>query len=298
MSDSSERSPPQGTKSKGGLTTIQLMTQSIALWVRNLKSYIIMVGMIVALLTLLEATVGFFLFQSFDATLIADDIGSYLTLIANAALFPSSLGASYMLRTGISLIFLLLGLVVSAIVTGSAIKFAFDDIRGENPSIDASMASSLGHLVPMVVVQIVIGAISGIFLTPGLALMAYGYANADSVLMVDGIIWFIVLGAVALVITVRLVAAPVFIIARDKSVNDSLNNSFELTKGHFWHVCFGWVLVILFITFIDFLITAVIPAPINIILDNLLLSPVMYIFYTVVYADLVLRPSVAEQEWW
>ncbi len=297
MSDSSERTPPQGTKSKGGLTTIQLMTQSIALWVRNLKSYIIMVGMIVALLTTLEATVGYFLFQSFDALLIADDIQSYLTLIANAALSPGMVGPSFILRTGVSLIFLLLSLVVSAIVTGSAIKFAFDDIRGENPSIDASMASSLNHLAPMVVVQVVIGAISGILLAPGLALMAYGYAN-DYVLMVDGIIWFLVLGAVALAIIVRLVAAPVFIIARNKSVNDSLNNSFELTRGHFWHVCFGWVLVTLFVIFIDFLITAIIPSPISTLLDNLLLSPLIYIFYTVVYADLVLRPGVSEQEWW
>lgn len=297
MPDSSEPSPPRGTKSKGGLTTIQLMTQSIALWVRNLKSYIIMVGMIVALLTVLEATVGYFLFQSFDALLIADDIESYLTLIANAALSPGMIDPSFILRTGISLIFLLLSLVVSAIVTGSAIKFAFDDIRGENPSIDASMASSLNHLAPMVVVQVIIGAISGILLAPGLALMAYGYVN-DYMLMVDGIIWFLVLGAVALVILVRLVAAPVFIIARDKSVNDSLNNSFELTKGHFWHVCFGWVLVTLFVIFIDFLVTAIIPAPISTLLENLLLSPLMYIFYTVVYADLVLRPGVSEQEWW
>ncbi len=297
MPDSSERTPPQGTKSKGGLTTIQLMTQTIGLWVRNLKSYIIMVGIIVALLTLLEATVGYFLFQSFDALLIADDIESYLTLIANAALSPGMVGPSYMLRTGVSLIFLLLSLVVSAVVTGSAIKFALDDIRGENPSIDASMASSLSHLAPMVVVQIVIGAISGILLAPGLALMAYGYVN-DYMLMIDGLIWFLVLGAVALVIIVRLIAAPVFIIARDKSVNDSLNNSFELTKGHFWHVSFGWVLVILFVTFVDFLVTAIIPAPISTLLENLLLSPLMYIFYTVVYADLVLRPGVAEQEWW
>jgi hypothetical protein len=298
MPDSSERSRPPSVKTKSGLTTIQLMTQTIALWARNLKTYIIMVGMVLALLTVLKVAVGFFLFQSLDPSYFADDIGSYLTLITDAALFPDMIGPSYMLRTGISLVFLLLGLVLSAVVTGSAIKFALDDIRGENPRIETSMSSSLNHLTPMIVVQIVISAISGILLTPGLAFMAYGVINDDAMLMVDGLIWFIVLGAVALVIIVRLVTAPVFIIARDKSVNDSLNNSFELTRGQFWHVCFGWVLVTLFVIFVDFLISAFIPSLFSTLIDNLLLGPVMYIFYTVVYADLVLRPGVAEQEWW
>ncbi|MFW9932433.1 MAG: hypothetical protein ACFFDR_07225 [Candidatus Thorarchaeota archaeon] len=277
---------PDSMMSKG-FSTVELLTKTLALWTRNLRSYIIIVGMVLALFTIVQAAIAYFLYGQFDLTIFADDIGVFLTLIINGTMFPEIAGEFYLLNLGISVIFVLLGLVVTAIVTGSAIRFALDDATTAKPDVGASMSVGFSKLVPMLILQIIIGLITGILLAPGQAFMAYGLVTSNFEMIINGISIFIVLGVVSLIIIVRIIAAPVILVVRDQSPFESLNSSFELTRGQTLHIAIGWILVLVVTFIIDFMISyffsifgfllgndlTVLAVT---IVNNLLLAPIIY----------------------
>lgn len=292
-----------------GLSIAELLTKTLALWIRNLKAYVIIVGIILALFTILQASIAFFLYASYNISIFADDIGAFLTMIINAILFPEIVEENYVLNLGISLGLVLVGLLITALVTGGAIKFALDDISTGKPDLAASVSIGLNKLLPMFLLQAIIASILAVFLSPGQSMMAFGLATDNFEMLVNGLSIFLVLGVIALVLLVQILVSPVVLIARDKSPLESLNISFALTRGKLLHIAFGWILVLVVIFFIDFVIStmvSVIAFPLGTeilvlivsIMNGLFLAPIMPIFYAVVFVDLITRPEITQREWW
>lgn len=305
-SDSGINSTP---KVGEGLSTIELLTKTLALWIRNIKSYIIIAGMVLALFTMIQASVAFFLYASLNATVFANDIGAFLTMLINGVLFPEIVSDYYFLNLGISLILVFLGLFVNAIVASSVIKFALEDLTSQNPDVGISMSTGFSMIIPMFLLQGIIGLISGTLLAPGQAVMAFGLVTDNFEMILNGLSLFGALGFLALVILVRITPSPVVLVSRNKSPRESLNISFELSRGKSLHIAIGWILVLVFVFFVDLIFSVIISmfafslgtdlaTLIVSIINDLLLAPIIYIFYTMVYADLVSRPGITKQDWW
>ncbi len=286
-----------------GFSKTELLTKTLALWTRNLKSYIIMVGMFLALFTMVKVTIAFFLYASFEPSIFASDIGAFLTMVINGTVFPEITDQYYLFNLGISSVFVLLGLVITSIVTGSAIKFALDDIKTGNPDIGVSMSTGFAKVVPMLILQIIIGLFSGILLAPGQAMMAFGLASSNFEMILNGISVFLVLGVISVIILARIIVAPVVLVAEDRSPLESLNVSFEMTQGKTLHIIIGWVLVLVVTFIIDFMISYILSIFLIFmgeelvviavtLLNNLLLAPIMFIFYSIVYVDLLTKRGI------
>jgi hypothetical protein len=261
-----------------------------------------MAGMILGLFTVVQAVVAFFLYGTLDSTVFASEVGAFLTMILNGVFFPEYMTESYYLDLGISLVFVLIGLVISAFVMGSVIKFALDDIATGKPNIGVSVSTGIKGLLPLVVIQFIISILSGALLAPGQAFMAYGIEYDNIEFMTNGLTLFFILGLISVVLLVRIIASPALIVDRDMGSLDSLNKSFEMSRGRTIPIVLAWVLVAVVVFILDFMISFMfsilllslgteITLFVVTFLNKLLLAPISYIFYTVVYVDLEIRTS-------
>ncbi len=285
-----------------GLSSIELLTKTLALWLRNIKSYVIIAGIPLAMFVVLQAIVGYSMYGSLDTTLFASDIGALLTKILNGILFPEINDSNYSVILGVSAVFVFLGLVVAAFVAGSIVKFALDDLTKGAPSVEYSISSGFSNLAAMLVIQLLIGVIWGICLSPGQTMMVYGVYTEDYQIMINGLSLYIVFGIIAIILLTRIITSPVFIVAFRQNPTESIHSSFALTRGKVVHIVVGWTLLLVVLFIIDFTISSFLSVVGSVIgaetaslivtiLTNLLLGPVMYVFLTLVYADLVTRPD-------
>ncbi|MBY8997823.1 MAG: hypothetical protein KGD60_08820 [Candidatus Thorarchaeota archaeon] len=289
-----------------------LVSKTVSLYSRRVGVYVAIVGFLQLILGFIVDLVFFSqqpLIRPLSSAAMGIDLFSLLTSSLNLIGFPNSFIMFYL---GLSIA----GIVIMALFGGAAIKYALDNyedpLKG-NPRESLPFATSRASA--LITTQLVITSMILLIVSPVLIALLYEvvmlypispYAYIDVIMTSMPVL----LTCLVLVIyvSVRLAPTSVIIIAEDLSAYDSLKRAWVLTSGKFWHT-FGGIFLLMMIlgpiaaalSFLG-LVTyfgisvwlTIVPASII----QLFLSPISYVFQTVLYKDLISRKGLQAGSWW
>lgn len=289
------------------LSATGLVSKTLSLWLRKFVQYVVMVGLVNVVLTLISFVVLSTLF-GIIGILVTDPI-SYVFSIFTLSSFPDTT------RIAISITFAVIAFVIGAVLIGAAIKFALDDYAGQEAEIGMSFSHSFGKVARIVTVQLVMTFIVSIVLFPSLAMMTRAIDGVDISdpynpiitqeaiqLMVMGSLLMIVGGIIVLYISARLYPTTAIVVDTDLSAIDALRKSWEITSGNVLHVI-GAVMLMGIVTgllgLLGLGIAAVLPLNpyamvIEVCITSLLFSALFPIFIAVLYRDLMSRTEESD----
>lgn len=286
--DDGRKSQKARPQSKFKLGIGGLVGKTIGLWVKNLPSYIVIIGITGVALTILQsfALIGLFGFVGLSLLefLGTSPIDSVFSLFLTVE--PFSVSALL-----IVFVLSLISLIVYSIVAGAAMKFAITDY--ENPgtgNIGESFSFAFGRASTLIGTQLLQSLI-----LIGIAVLAMIAVFVDPIISLA--VMFLVLYLAA-----RLTPASAIVIVEDHSPITALSRSWQITSGFFLHVFLGQLLVAIVVIIIDlgigiltgmllilFLPSLEFSVLMVTIVASILLSPVNYIYLVVLYKDLHAR---------
>ena len=295
------------------VSALDLVTRTLKVWVRKLPSYILIVGLLGVVFSLLQFAVFYALYGTltFDLLLyVSTDIINTLLGLATAEPFVA------IEIVIIAIVLTVVGMIVNAVIAGGGIKFALDDYGSHQADVGTSLSFAFSRLSTMIVAQFLLTLIVAGALAPGMYLFLGAFASFDplnpSLEFLDAMLMalpFVLIGlVVSLYFSIRLAPTNAVVIAEDLGAIDSLKRAWELTTGNFLHIFGGqillgiavgvialvpgWLLVPL--VFYDLALVLYV----SVLISSLLFSAINYVFAAVLYRDLDSRLGVASQEYW
>ncbi|MHA2426160.1 MAG: hypothetical protein ACXAEF_15335 [Candidatus Thorarchaeota archaeon] len=284
-----------------------LVSRTLNLWIRNLAKYIVIVGLVGAVLAL----ISFILVMTFLSGLgvLGTDPVSFIFGLFSYTTFPP------LSMIVIPLGFAVIAFVINAIVAGAAIKYTLDDYAGARADIGLSFSHAFGKALKIMIVQIIVSVIVTASITPSLVLMGLAMEGIDisdpfnpiidpnaMVLMMQAMVFLIVGGIIALYISVRFAPTTAIVVDTDLSAIDSLKKSWDLTSGNFLHVFAGLILLGMLVIVLGAIVgfATLIAYPFDIVISAivtaLLFGAFNYIFAVVLYRDLDSRTGSTSLE--
>ena len=289
-----------------------LASRTFSLWIRRLGSYIVIVGLVGAVLAL---------WNTYVATIIAPlDPESFLNLISTDPLDIILKSLNWTSTSGVPVFVIiialsLIGMIINSVTHGAAIKLCLEDYgnRGAG-TIRESFSYAGNRLTTLIGAQIIYGLILMIPVLPGGLVFAYSALTIDIMdpstygLLLTTIPLLLIGLIIALYLAVRLAPTIAVVIAEEeRSAVDSVKRAWSITGHHFWHIFAGLFLLIVLIAVASILIAMLI-APIALIavsiiglstiIIEILISPLPAVFQAVLYRDLESRARMVEADWW
>jgi len=296
------------------VSALDLVTRTLKVWVRKLPSYILIVGLLGVVFSLLGLAVFYALYG-----VIAFDLVAYVgtdiinTLLGFAIADPAVAIEIIIIATVLTVV----GMAVNAVITGGGIKFALDDYGSHQADVGTSLSFAFSRLSPMIVAQFLLALIVTGALAPGMFLLLPVLATIDPLnpsmeaisAMMTGLGILGIGLIVALFFAIRLAPTIAVVVAEDLGAVDSMKRAWQLTTGNFWHIFGGQILLgiatIVFTIVIEVLLSPLEPAYGQVVylyftalMGMLLFSAINYIFAAVLYRDLESRSGVVSQEYW
>jgi hypothetical protein len=284
------------------LSATGLVSRTISLWSRKLGQYIIIVGIIGAACVGISFVLLLTLFGAVG-TLGADPISYLVSLF----LIPESNYSLLVLSIG----FAIVAFILNAIIYGAAIKFTLDEYGGNGGDVGSSFSHSSMKLLNIIIVQILLGSLVAIILTPATVLTTRAMDMIDISdplnpiilpgafeLLMSAMAFFLIGGIFLIYINVRFVPTLAIVIDTDLSAIDSLKRSWGLTSGNFFHVLGGYILLMLAVIVLGLIVSTalaftLLPISYLLVIESLvtvlLFSALNYIFTVVLYRDLSSR---------
>jgi membrane-anchored glycerophosphoryl diester phosphodiesterase (GDPDase) len=289
-----------------------LVSRTFSLWLRRLGSYIVIVGIVGAILSLFNAVVA--------VIVVPVNPEGFLNLISTSPIdiiFKSInwTTTSSILVFGVVIALSLLGMIVNSITQGAAIRLCLEDYgnRGAG-TIKESFSYAGSRLVTLIGAQLLYGIILMIPVMPGGIVFAYSTLTVD---WMDPSTYGAILASVPLLLVgiiitlylaVRLAPTIAVVIAeKDKSAVASVKRAWKITGHHFWHIFGGLILLIIVIVVVSIII-GILVAPIALvaiglvglagIIISIFISPFPAIFQAVLYRDLESRARITQADWW
>ncbi len=286
-----------------------LVSRTFTLWGRKLGQYIVIAALPIIIYTVIEFVVFFSLYGIAGLDFLGTVGSDPLSMILNLFLITGDLT---FLTVTIALS--VVSMIIYALVAGATYKFGLDNYGApDQGDVGESVSFALGRIVPLILVQLLVGLIVMIFVLPGAILMVIGSYTLDFASLFMGLAVFMIGTLITLYISVRLSVATILVIAEEHSVVDTVKRAFAMTSGQFWHIFAAQFLlgiavgvvgtiftlltlpiVLIFGTTIEGIILLVV----LLVIPSLILSPLSYIFSVVLYRDLQSRTSVTQQAWW
>jgi len=291
------------------LSATGLVSRTISLWSRKILQYVIIVGVIGAAFTVFSFLLLYAIFGMIG-TLGADPVSFLISLYFDPLLDSVLLVVSFG--------FAIVAFVLNAIIYGAAIKFTLDEYGGTGGNVGASFSHSFGRVLNIIIVQLILGSIVAIILTPATILTTRAMDMIDisdpfnpifppgSIeLLISAFALFLIGGIFLIYIQVRFIPTLAIVIDTDLSVIDSLKKSWELTSGNFFHVFGSIILVNIVIVILDLIVSTFVSITqwplsylyvIQAVVTALLFSSLTYIFTSVLYRDLSSRTGSSTLE--
>lgn len=285
-----------------------LVSRTISLWTRKLVQYIIIVGIVGAGLTLISFVMLFELFGTIGV--LGTDPISYVFSIFTLTTIPD------LTLIGVAIMFAIIAFGINAIVAGTAIKFALDDYGERRGDIGRSFSHSFKRTLNIILVQLLLSFLVSVVTTPGLILTSMAMEGIDisdpfnpifppgSLELMMQAFGLIIVGGIFLIyISARFAPTLAIVIDTDLSAIDSLKKSWELTSGNVLHVLAAQFLIIIVILVLDLIVnlglTSVLYLSpyvivVEVIISTLLFSSLNFIFYAVLYRDLISRTGISD----
>jgi len=288
------------------LSATGLVSKTLSLWTRKLVQYIIIVGIVSVVLTLVSFVILATFFEIIGV--LETDFISYLFSIFALPSIPE------MPLIVISLAFGVVAFVINAILIGAAIKFALNDYGG----LDADIGTSFSHgrTSRIIIVQLVTTLITSAVIAPSLILLGRAMEGIDISdpfnpiitpeaiqLMLMSMVLLLVGGLFVLYISVRFAPALAIVVDTDLSAIDSLKKSWEITSGNVLHVLGGQILIALVIGLLALIVgmglTVVLflnpyAIVLEVVITSLLFSALNLVFIAVLYRDLMSRTTTSD----
>jgi hypothetical protein len=289
------------------LSATQVVSKTISLWSRRIVQYILIVGVISAIGVAVSVVLIFGMFGLIGA--IGSNPFNYLvTFILDPLSNPLLLAVSAGFAVAV--------FVLNAIIQGAAIKFTLDEYGGTGGDVGTSFSYSLSRLLNIIIIQIILGFVVSIVVTPGTILATRALAMIDISdpfnpiilpgafeMMMAAMAVLLVGGLFMIYIQVRFLAAYAVVIDTDLSAIDSLKRSWELTSGDFFHVFGSYIILVLAVAVLGLIVNvAFIFTPLTLeftivlesIVNALLFGALTYIFTAVLYRDLSSRKGTSD----
>ncbi len=286
-----------------------LVSRTLSLWGRKLVSYLTIACIPLMINVAIQAVVLWMVYDILALGLIGSFGTDPFTILLT--LFTSTANPVYLVVT---LPLMFVGIVVSAIVSGAVIKLALDNYGApEMGDWRESMSFAVSRIVKIIVVQLVVGLVLIGFMLPGLMILIYSVISIDLMMALYGLILLYIGLPIGLYLMVRLAPSSAVVIAEDHSVIGTLKRAYALSSGQFWHIFAGTLLLGLVVGIIGGIVSvATVPillfgltSPVTSLLllgvlsgiSAIFLSPISYIFYAVLYRDLVERDEKVAEIW-
>ena len=213
-----------------------LASRTFSQWFHKLGQYIVIVGLVGAVLAL----VSFFVLVAFFS-LIGTMAMNPIAYIFNNLLLPPLPGTTLIV---VSLVFATIAFIVNAIIIGAATKFALDDYGGERSAeVGASFSYALGKTGNIIIVQIVQTILVTGALAPGLSLELLALAGIDITdpfnpiiapgameLMMGGLVLLLIGAIFAVYFSIRFAPVMPVVVDSNLSAIDSLKKSWGSTR--------------------------------------------------------------------
>ncbi|MFW9794685.1 MAG: hypothetical protein ACFFEE_10310 [Candidatus Thorarchaeota archaeon] len=295
------------------LSATGLVSQTLNLWTRKYVQYVILVGLVSVVTTLMSFIVVFTIFGSIG--LLASDPISYLF---STFILTTAPDWTYVVVT---VTFGIVVFLINAVLSGATIKYALDDYSGLAAEIGTSFSYSFGKTAKIVLVQLIMALIVAAVTAPSLAMMTRALEGIDisdpfNPVIDPEAIQYMMMGAglmlfggiFMLYIIVRFAPAIAIIVDTELSAIDSLKKAWELTSGNFWHVFGAQILIGFVVALLGMVVSLgttflMDPDPIfnpnpyayvvQILLTSLLFSAPSLVYVAVLYRDLVSRKGVS-----
>ncbi len=283
-----------------------LITQTLSLWLRKISDYIIIVGIISVLFTIVKIGISLFIYGVNLSNYMASDP---LTFLLNVFyLFISTDAPADPVQVVMTAsLFLFVGMIIFAIITGAAMSHALDDYLGNDTDVGRSLSNALSKGMKLIVTQLAIGLVSSIVVAPGIVLMSISTVTQDVNTLTTGFLMFLVGIIIALYAYVRLAPALAVVIAEGLSPSQALTRAFELTRGRFFHVFIAQIFIFLLIFIIQLGVAlfltpvALMNTPISLIIERIIMdlffTAIPLIFPVVLYKDLKARSLMKMEEY-
>jgi len=277
-----------------------VVSRTISVWIRQIAQYIIIFGIIGAVLNVISFLILFTVFERIGV-LGTDPLSYFVNIFAMTSLPDLTLIA-------VSLLFAIVAFIINAILGGAAIKFALDDYNARNGDIRTSFSHSYRKTFNFIAVQLVISFFSSILLLPGFYLLTNAMMNIDisdpfnpvfppgsleNMMAGSGLIF--IGGVILIYISARFAPTLAVVIDTDLSAIGSLKKSWNLTSGNVWHVIGSWIIFGLVVVVFGAIVGAVgyFLQPYNLVIDSivttLLFGALNFIFPVILYRDLSSR---------
>jgi len=292
------------------LSATGLVSKTLSLWTRKFTQYVIIVGLVSVVLTLISF-VALFTFFGMIGILVTDPI-SYIFSVFTITSLPD------VALIAVSIVFAVIAFVINAILSGATIKFALDDYGGQIADIRASFSHAFGKVARIVTVQLVMTFIVSVITAPSLAMIGLALEGIDlsnppyfditpeaMQLIMMGSVLLLVGGIFVLYLSTRLYPAIAIVVDTELSAIDSLRKSWELTSGNVLHVLGSVILMGIVVGLIGMVVGLGVAAVLflspyaivlEVIVTSLLFSAPTLIFIAALYRDLMSRSGPGESD--
>ncbi|MHA1481654.1 MAG: hypothetical protein ACTSQZ_09560 [Candidatus Thorarchaeota archaeon] len=289
----SDGPPPQAFT----VSITELVTRTFTLWTRKLVPYVAIVGALSVFLIALGVAIGVFL----PSIVYASDLTSLFSLLLGTTV------SDYSTFVVVSLLVILIGLVITAIISGAATHYALEDYGYKRADVGTSVSHALSKFVSIFLVLLIVQLLNAAVVGP------LGYFTLESIDITDplnpvinmdamnGMLMMFVFAIVLMYVNIRITPTSAIILAEDRSAIDSFKRAFELTGGNFFHIFAGLFLMLITVAVIDIVITLVVGSFIAILISAMVLASLNYVFQAVLYRDLLSRTATSSQgqtDWW
>lgn len=208
------------------------------------------------------------------------------------------------------------GIAVFAVLGGGAIKYALCNYRSSSKgSMRESLSFAADRAVTLITTQLVVAFLIFLTVSPIVFALLGGlivlypirpYAYLGALVNIMPILLMCLF--VTAYISVRFAPVQAVVVAEGLNALNSIKRAWELTSGNSWHAFKGIFLLMMILgpiavamSFLALMLyfgvsmwTTIIPAAIN----QLFLSPLVYVFGAVLYQDLGARKAAQAGDWW
>ncbi len=295
------------------LSAIGLVSRTLSMYGRRILEYILLIGLLGIMYTLLSYAVLWITFPSQALDLIDLVATDPLSVVLNLLLFAVDPEQS----AAILLILMVAGMIIFAASAGAAIRLTLSDYADPgSSSVSDGLSYSMSRIAPLIGVQLVVGLISlaiflpGILFTFGILFLVIVGQQVSIELLLVALVAIIGSLIVVVYVNVRLSPALAVCVAENSGAIDSVKRAWGLTGGNFWHIVGARVLLGILIgmlgAVIAFLLneTGVLGEWSSIassLVAALFFNPIDFVFQAVLYRDLEARESTEleqTQDWW
>ncbi len=287
----------------------ELVTRTFTLWSRKIIPYLMIAAIPITINILFQVIVLWLMFDGGALLLLGSFSTDPLTLVLN--LFMYTANVSYLL---VAIPFMIVGIVVSAVVSGAVIKLALDNYGApEMGDARESLSFAMSRIVTIIVVQLISGFIMVAFMVPGLLLLLYAALAFDFLMAFYGLLLMIIGLPIGFYLSVRLSPASAVVIAEDHSAIDTIKRGYALSSGEFWHIFAGTFLLGIVVAIIGGIVgiattpivllgsgsilTAFLLLSIVSIISGIVTMPISFVFRAVLYRDLAEREHAQTNVW-